>query len=72
MNSAADDRTAAFVDENDIGRVLHDYCRGIARLDLALVRDCYWPRATDRRRLAMLEEHLPRRDRRDPICRGQL
>lgn len=30
-----------------ISRVLHRYCRGIDRLDLELVRDCYWPDATD-------------------------
>lgn len=31
----------------EIEDVLLRYCRGIDRLDLALVRDCYWPDATD-------------------------
>ena len=30
-----------------ISDVLHRYCRGIDRLDLELVRACYWPDATD-------------------------
>jgi hypothetical protein len=30
-----------------ISAVLHRYCRGIDRLDLELVRECYWPDATD-------------------------
>jgi hypothetical protein len=30
-----------------ISDVLLRYCRGIDRLDLELVRDCYWPDATD-------------------------
>jgi len=33
--------------EDAISRVLARYCRGIDRLDLELVRDCYWPDATD-------------------------
>jgi ketosteroid isomerase-like protein len=33
--------------EQAIRRVLHRYARGIDRLDLELVRDCYWPDATD-------------------------
>jgi hypothetical protein len=32
---------------HEIGAVLHRYCRGIDRLDLELVRSCYWPDATD-------------------------
>ncbi|CAJ62181.1 MULTISPECIES: nuclear transport factor 2 family protein [Frankia] len=35
-------------DEAAIRRVLLEYCRGIDRLDLELVRGCYWPEATDR------------------------
>ncbi len=33
--------------ERAIGRVLCSYSRGIDRLDLDLVRSCYWPDATD-------------------------
>lgn len=33
--------------ERAIERVLHAYARGIDRLDLDLVRSCYWPDATD-------------------------
>jgi len=39
---------AALLDEQAIRRVLLRYCRGIDRLDIELVRDCYWPQATDR------------------------
>lgn len=39
---------AALLDERAIRRVLSRYCRGIDRMDLDLVRDCYWPEATDR------------------------
>lgn len=38
----------ALLDEQAIRRVLLRYCRGIDRLDLELVRSCYWPQATDR------------------------
>jgi hypothetical protein len=48
VSTTTDNRFAAFIDENEIRRVLHNCCRGIDRLDLALVRDCYWPEATDR------------------------
>jgi hypothetical protein len=33
--------------ERSIAKVLHSYARGIDRLDLTLVRNCYWPDATD-------------------------
>jgi SnoaL-like domain len=33
--------------EQAIRRVVQRYARGIDRLDLELVRDCYWPEATD-------------------------
>ena len=33
--------------ERAIERVLHQYARGIDRLELDLVRACYWPDATD-------------------------
>ena len=33
--------------EEEIRRVLYRYCRGVDRLDLDLVRSCYWPDATD-------------------------
>lgn len=39
---------AGLLDEQAIRRVLLLYCRGIDRLDLELVRECYWPEATDR------------------------
>lgn len=35
-------------DELAIRRVLLRYCRGIDRVDLESVRDCYWPEAVDR------------------------
>jgi hypothetical protein len=35
------------LDERDIRRVIYDYARGIDRMDLELVRGCYWPEATD-------------------------
>ncbi|MCW2526204.1 MAG: hypothetical protein JWM76_1064, partial [Pseudonocardiales bacterium] len=31
------------LDERDIRRVIYDYARGIDRMDLELVRGCYWP-----------------------------
>jgi hypothetical protein len=34
-------------DELAIRRVLLRYCRGVDRVDLELVRDCYWPDAVD-------------------------
>lgn len=37
-----------FLEEQAIRRVVLLYCRGIDRLDLELVRGCYWPEATDR------------------------
>lgn len=33
--------------ERAISKVLHRYARGIDRLDLDLVRSCYWPDGTD-------------------------
>jgi hypothetical protein len=37
----------ALVDRREIEDVILRYCRGIDRLDLVLVRSCYWPDATD-------------------------
>jgi hypothetical protein len=37
----------ALLDEQEIRRVILRYARGIDRLDLELVRSCYWPEATD-------------------------
>lgn len=37
----------ALLDERGIHRILLQYCRGIDRLDLDLVRSCYHPDATD-------------------------
>jgi len=42
-----DDRIARLLDRQEIERVIHDYCRGIDRRDLALVRACYHDDATD-------------------------
>ena len=36
------------LDRQEIERVIHAYCRGIDRRDLALVRSCYHDDATDR------------------------
>lgn len=41
------DQVAALAAESAIRRVLLTYARGIDRLDLELVRSCYWPEATD-------------------------
>ena len=38
---------ARLVDEHEIRQVLHRYCRGIDRMDRALVAACYHPDATD-------------------------
>lgn len=38
---------AALVDRREIEDAILRYCRGIDRLDLELVRSCYWPDATD-------------------------
>lgn len=43
-----DQRLARLLDRQEIERVLHAYCRGIDRRDLALVRSCYHDDATDR------------------------
>jgi SnoaL-like domain len=43
MDSALEDVVA----ERAIERVIQRYARGIDRVDLELVRDCYWPDATD-------------------------
>lgn len=42
-----DERIARLLDRQEIERVIHDYCRGIDRRDLALVRACYHDDATD-------------------------
>lgn len=42
-----DARLARLLDQQDIERVIHRYCRGIDRRDLALVRSCYHDDATD-------------------------
>jgi ketosteroid isomerase-like protein len=42
-----DSRIARLLDQQDIERVIHRYCRGIDRRDLALVRACYHDDATD-------------------------
>ena len=34
-------------DDRDIRNVLYRYCRGVDRIDLELVRSCYWPGAYD-------------------------
>jgi hypothetical protein len=34
-------------DDREIRNVLYRYCRGVDRLDLELVRSCYWPEARD-------------------------
>ena len=41
------DPVRALVDRQAIADVVARYCRGIDRLDLELVRDCYHPDATD-------------------------
>jgi hypothetical protein len=38
---------SALLDKQAIHEVVLRYCRGIDRRDAALVRDCYWPDATD-------------------------
>ncbi|MEZ4333103.1 MAG: nuclear transport factor 2 family protein [Myxococcota bacterium] len=43
-----DERLARLLDRQEIERILHGYCRGIDRRDLALVRACYHDDATDR------------------------
>jgi hypothetical protein len=44
----ADERAiAALLDKQAIHEVVLRYCRGIDRRDASLVRDCYWPDATD-------------------------
>lgn len=47
MNERMDERVARLLDQQAIERVIHRYCRGIDRRDLALVRDCYHDDATD-------------------------
>jgi hypothetical protein len=42
-----EERIARLLDRQEIERVIHRYCRGIDRRDLALVRDCYHDDATD-------------------------
>ena len=41
------DEVQRLVDEAAIQRVLAQYCRGVDRGDEALIRDVYWPDATD-------------------------
>lgn len=43
-----DTRLARLLDRQEIEHVIHSYCRGIDRRDLALVRACYHDDATDR------------------------
>ncbi|MEZ4282173.1 MAG: nuclear transport factor 2 family protein [Myxococcota bacterium] len=43
-----DARLARLLDRQEIEQVIHRYCRGIDRRDLALVRACYHDDATDR------------------------
>jgi ketosteroid isomerase-like protein len=43
----ADDPLERLLAESEIREVLFRYCRGIDRLDLAAVRDCYHPDAID-------------------------
>ncbi len=43
----ASDELARLLAERAIARVLAGYARGIDRVDLDLVRSCYWPDATD-------------------------
>jgi hypothetical protein len=38
---------AGLLDKQAIHEVVLRYCRGVDRRDAALVRDCYWPDATD-------------------------
>lgn len=42
-----DDRLGELLDKQAIHEAVLRYCRGIDRRDRALVRDCYWPDATD-------------------------
>jgi hypothetical protein len=42
-----DPALATLLAQHEISAVLQRYCRGIDRLDLELVRSCYWPDATD-------------------------
>ncbi len=42
-----DPRVDVLLDEREIERVVHRYCRGIDRLDIDLVRSCYFADATD-------------------------
>jgi ketosteroid isomerase-like protein len=44
---ARDPQVQALLDQQAIRDVVLRYCRGIDRLDLELVRDCYHPDATD-------------------------
>jgi hypothetical protein len=41
------DELAALVAKQAITEVVYRYCRGIDRCDREMVRDCYWPEATD-------------------------
>lgn len=41
------DALQRLVDDRAIRDVLLRYCRGVDRIELDLVRDCYWPDATD-------------------------
>ncbi len=47
MLSIPDAGLAELMHERAIRRVLLQYCRGIDRLDMKLVEDCYWPEASD-------------------------
>jgi len=43
----APERLARLLDKQEIAELLFRYCRGVDRLDMALVRSCYHPDATD-------------------------
>ena len=45
--TAGADGLSALLAERAIRRVVTNYARGIDRLDMDLVRECYWPEATD-------------------------
>lgn len=42
-----DPRLQTLLDKQDIYELMCRYCRGVDRMDLALVRDCFWPGAID-------------------------
>jgi hypothetical protein len=46
-DAASDPALAELVAKQAITEVVYRYCRGIDRVDRELVRNCYWPEATD-------------------------